>query len=91
MIGKLEKFQAALGVEAEAEIVDSKLNLFELARTAFEASGLDAIVCDEAQFYEPKQIEQLAQVVDELHVDVYAFWPTHELSRRVVPRYSSTA
>ena len=31
------------------------------------------MVCDEAQFYEPKQIEQLAQVVDDLHVDVYAF------------------
>ena len=67
------KVSSRLGVEAEAEIVDTKLNLFELARTAFEASGLDAMVCDEAQFYEPKQIEQLAQVVDELHVDVYAF------------------
>ena len=67
------KVSSRLGVEAEAEIVDTKLNLFELARTAFEASGLDAMVCDEAQFYEPKQIEQLAQVVDDLHVDVYAF------------------
>ncbi|GIR36833.1 MAG: hypothetical protein CM15mP49_22180 [Actinomycetota bacterium] len=31
------------------------------------------MVCDEAQFYEPRQIEQLGRIVDELHVDVYAF------------------
>ena len=67
------KVSSRLGVEAEAEIVDAKVNLFELARMAFEKSGLDAIVCDEAQFYEPKQIQKLSQVVDELHVDVYAF------------------
>ena len=67
------KVSSRLGVEAEADIVDASVNLFELAREAFEITGLDAIVCDEAQFYEPKQIEQLAQIVDELHVDVYAF------------------
>lgn len=31
------------------------------------------IVCDEAQFYSPAQIDQLAQVVDDLDVDVFAF------------------
>ena len=67
------KVSSRLGVEAEADIVDASVNLFELAREAFEITGLDAKVCDEAQFYEPKQIEQLAQIVDELHVDVYAF------------------
>ena len=30
-------------------------------------------MCDEAQFYTDAQVEQLAQVVDELDVDVYAF------------------
>ena len=67
------KVSSRLGVEAAADIVDASVNLFDLAREAFEITGLDAIVCDEAQFYEPKQIEQLAQIVDELHVDVYAF------------------
>jgi thymidine kinase len=67
------KVSSRLGVEAEADIVDASVNLFELAREAFEITGLDAIVCDEAQFYEPRQIEQLGRIVDELHVDVYAF------------------
>lgn len=34
---------------------------------------VDYIVCDEAQFYTPEQIEQLARIVDELQLDVYAF------------------
>ena len=29
-------------------------------------------MCDEAQFYTPAQVEQLARVVDELHADVHA-------------------
>jgi thymidine kinase len=31
------------------------------------------LVCDEAQFYTVKQCDQLARVVDELEVEVYAF------------------
>ncbi len=42
------KDSSRLGVEPEAELVDSKLNLFELARTASATSGLDAMVCDDA-------------------------------------------
>ena len=34
---------------------------------------IDYVICDEAQFYAPLQIEQLAKVVDELQIDVYAF------------------
>ena len=31
------------------------------------------LVCDEVQFYTPEQCDQLARVVDELEVEVYAF------------------
>ena len=34
---------------------------------------LDYLVCDEAQFYTPDQVDQLARVVDELQIDVFAF------------------
>jgi thymidine kinase len=67
------KVSSRLGVAAEAEIVDPHVDLFELARCRSETTGLDAMVCDEAQFYEPRQIDQLARVVDEVGVDVYAF------------------
>ena len=34
---------------------------------------IDYLICDEAQFYTPRQVEQLAKIVDELQLDVYAF------------------
>lgn len=34
---------------------------------------IDYLICDEAQFYAPAQVEQLARVVDELQIDVFAF------------------
>lgn len=34
---------------------------------------IDYLICDEAQFYTEMQVEQLATIVDELNIDVYAF------------------
>lgn len=34
---------------------------------------IDYLICDEAQFYLPEQIEQLARVVDSLEIDVFTF------------------
>jgi thymidine kinase len=33
---------------------------------------IDYLVCDETQFYQPEQVDQLARVVDELQIDVLA-------------------
>ena len=33
---------------------------------------VDYLVCDETQFYRPQQIDQLARIVDELQIDVFA-------------------
>lgn len=33
---------------------------------------IDYLVCDETQFYQPGQIDQLARIVDELGIDVFA-------------------
>lgn len=67
------RVSSRLGVSAEAQIVTAETDLFELAREHQDRHGLDALVCDEAQFYAPNQIEQLAMVVDLLGVDVFAF------------------
>lgn len=67
------KVSSRLGVAAEAEIVDPHVDLYALAKAQLHRSGLTAMICDEAQFYEPRQIDQLSRVVDELDVDVYAF------------------
>ena len=34
---------------------------------------VDFLVCDEAQFYTPAHIDQLARIVDELQIDVFCF------------------
>ena len=44
-----------------------------VVETLTHGGRIDYLVCDEAQFYEPVQIEQLARVVDELQIDVFAF------------------
>lgn len=59
-----------LGVSSPAIEVTAELNILELARSY---PMLSFIVCDEAQFYSPAQCDQLAVIVDELHVDVFAF------------------
>lgn len=59
-----------LGVSAPAIEVSPELDLFELARSRMP---VDFVVCDETQFYSPAQCDQLARIVDDLGVDVYAF------------------
>ncbi|MDG1367540.1 MAG: thymidine kinase [Acidimicrobiales bacterium] len=68
------RVSSRLGVSADAEIVEPGSDLFELVRQRVGSLGnLNAVICDEAQFYDPAQCDQLARVVDDLGVDVYAF------------------
>ena len=68
------RVSSRLGVSSEAVMVAADLDIFGLAkRMVADSGGIDYIVCDETQFYSIDQVEQLAQVVDELGADVYAF------------------
>ncbi len=68
------KVSSQLGVSADAFEVHADVDLFAVAKAVVMRHGrLDYAVCDEAQFYTPGQIEQLARVVDEFAADVYAF------------------
>jgi thymidine kinase len=68
------RVSSRLGVSADAEIVESHTDLYELVRRRMaRQSSVDAVISDEVQFYSPTQCEQLARVVDDLAVDVYAF------------------
>lgn len=63
-----------LGVSEEATVIDGTVDLYRLiAQEHAERQGVHAVICDEAQFYQPGQIDQLARVVDELDIEVYAF------------------
>ncbi|WP_248582024.1 thymidine kinase [Nocardioides sp. InS609-2] len=41
--------------------------------TLTQGGRVDYFICDEAQFYTPRQIEALAKIVDELQIDVFCF------------------
>jgi thymidine kinase len=63
-----------LGLSSPAIEVIPTLDLHKYVVDALSSGDrIDYIICDEAQFYERVQIEQLARIVDGLGIDVYAF------------------
>jgi thymidine kinase len=63
-----------LGFELPAVEVDFDLNFWHFVVDELtHGSQIDYLVCDEAQFYTRDQVEQLARIVDELSIDVFAF------------------
>ncbi len=46
---------------------------------------IDYLVCDEAQFYTPSQVDDLARVVDGLQIDVFAFGILTDFRTRLFP------
>lgn len=75
-----------LGLAVSAVEVDEATDFWQVVtdrRTRGER--VDYLVCDEAQFYSAVQVEQLARVVDELGVAVYAFGITTDFRTRLFP------
>ena len=63
-----------LGLTHEAIEVDDGFDFWRYVVDSLTAGGrIDYLICDEAQFYVTAQIDQLAKVVDELQIDVFAF------------------
>ena len=63
-----------IGLSSPAMEVTAEVDLWQYV--VFELTGgrrVDYLVCDEAQFYTPLHIDQLARVVDELQIDVFCF------------------
>lgn len=65
-----QQVTSRLGVTAPAIHVDAGLDIHGLAVANWP---LHYLVCDEAQFYTAAQCDQLARIVDELGIDVFAF------------------
>ena len=53
--------------------------------TLTSGGRIDYLVCDEAQFYTPWQVEQLARIADELQIDVFAFGVLTDFKTRLFP------
>ena len=75
-----------LGLSTSAREVTNALDFWEVV-VAFATAGhrVDYLICDEAQFFTPRQIEQLARLVDEMDVDVFAFGITADFRAELFP------
>ncbi len=63
-----------LGLSVQAIEVDEGFDFWHYVIGELTSGHrVDYIVCDEAQFYTRDHIDQLARIVDELQLDVYAF------------------
>jgi thymidine kinase len=63
-----------LGLQHDAIEVDTDFNFWRfVVDTLTQGGRIDYLICDEAQFFTADQIDQLARVVDELQIDVFAF------------------
>ena len=80
------RISSRLGLETDAvEVVDSTDFWEEVMMRRTKGQRIDYLICDEAQFYTPEQVEQLAKVVDEIDVDVFAFGITADFRTRLFP------
>jgi thymidine kinase len=88
---KLDRAGAAtlssrLGLSTDAIEVTDDLDFWDVvAAERINGGRVDYLICDEAQFYSAAQAEQLARVVDEMAVDVYAFGITADFRTRLFP------
>jgi thymidine kinase len=75
-----------LGLEVAAIEVSDDLDLRQYVVDVLSAGGrVDYVICDEAQFYSESQVEQLADLVDDLGLDVYAFGIMTDFRTRLFP------
>jgi len=75
-----------LGLSSPAIEVIPSMDLHKLVVDQLSmGERIDYIICDEAQFYESNQIEQLARIVDGLSIDVYAFGILADFRTKLFP------
>jgi thymidine kinase len=75
-----------LGLSMTAIEVTDGLDFWEhIVGSLTRGLRVDYLICDEAQFYRPEQIDQLARIVDELDIDVHAFGITADFRTQLFP------
>lgn len=75
-----------LGLQTDAtEVLDTTDFWDEVMTRRMRGQQVDYLICDEAQFYSPEQVEQLARLVDEVELDVFAFGITADFRTRLFP------
>ncbi|GGX32076.1 thymidine kinase [Streptomyces noursei] len=80
------KLSSRLGLVTEAVEAADGLDFYAHVVDHLSSGGrVDYIIADEAQFLAPGQIDQLARVVDDLGLDVFAFGITTDFRSKLFP------
>ncbi len=75
-----------LGLTKPALVVGDDLDFWDfVVEQVTNGRKVDYLICDEAQFYTPEQVEQLARLVDEMGIDVFAFGITADFRTELFP------
>ncbi|MFD3931882.1 thymidine kinase [Streptomyces sp. NPDC058614] len=80
------KLSSRLGLVTEAVEATESMDLYGYLVDQLSKGGrVDYVIVDEAQFLAPDQIDQLARVVDDLGLDVFAFGITTDFRTKLFP------
>lgn len=65
---------AGASIQAPSISINSEINLFDIVSEKVEAGqDIACVLCDEVQFYNPEQIDQLSDIVDVLNIPVICY------------------
>ncbi|MEV6567700.1 thymidine kinase [Streptomyces kronopolitis] len=80
------KLSSRLGLVTEAVEAADDMDFYAHVIGHLSSGGrVDYVIADEAQFLAPEQIDQLARVVDDLELDVFAFGITTDFRSKLFP------
>ncbi|MFE0422510.1 thymidine kinase [Streptomyces sp. NPDC058953] len=80
------KLSSRLGLVTDAVEVTDTMDVYGYLVSELSAGGkADYVIVDEAQFLAPEQIDQLARIVDDLGMDVFAFGITTDFRTKLFP------
>ncbi len=75
-----------LGLQVQAVEVHDTFSFWDYVVDALsQGQAIDYLICDEVQFYGGEQVDELADIVDRLNIDVYGFGITTDFRTRLFP------
>ncbi|PJJ04941.1 thymidine kinase [Streptomyces sp. 2333.5] len=80
------RLSSRLGLVTEAVEAADDMDFYAHVIGRLSSGGrVDYVIADEAQFLAPEQVDQLARVVDDLELDVFAFGITTDFRSKLFP------
>ncbi len=79
------EISSRIGLNAQAQIYDDNLDLFQTVQKQHKLEKLSAVFVDEAQFLSKQQVWQLARVADDLKIPVMCYGLRTDFQGKLFP------